>query len=51
VQLGEADIDAIEIGDELANDQERDQPPHHLADDTLLYVFHDTSPVLVFEPA
>src|SRR5580698_7389537 len=40
VQLGEADIDAIEIGYEIAQDQERNQPRHDLADDTLLDVVH-----------
>ena len=40
VELGKADIDAIEIGHEIADDQERDQPPHHLADDTFFQAFH-----------
>src|SRR6202042_3387645 len=41
------DIDAIEIGHEIAKNQERNQPPHHLADCTLLYVFHGTPPALL----
>ena len=40
VKLGKADIDAIEIGHEIADDQERNQPPHHLADDTFFQAFH-----------
>jgi hypothetical protein len=47
MQLGEADIDAIEIGYEIANDQERNEPTHHLADHTLLYVFHGIASRLV----
>jgi hypothetical protein len=34
MQLGKADIDPIEIGHEVAQDQERYQPPHDFADDT-----------------
>src|SRR5262249_45759312 len=40
VQLGKADIDAIEIRDEVAQDQEWNEPPHDLADGALLDVFH-----------
>src|SRR5262249_56561048 len=40
VQLGKSDIDAIKVGHEIAQDKKWDEPPHHLADDPLLYVFH-----------
>src|ERR1700759_2475483 len=40
VQLGKADINPIEIGHEIAHDQERNKPPHNLADDTFFDVFH-----------
>ena len=40
VQLGEANIDAIEIGDEITQDQKRNKPPHNLADHALLDLFH-----------
>src|SRR6185312_4750211 len=40
MQLGEADIDAIQIRNEIAQDQKRYQPPHHLADCTPFDVFH-----------
>ena len=31
MQLGETDIDAVQISNEIAHDQKRDQSPHHLA--------------------
>src|SRR5690606_35508776 len=31
VQLGEADVDAVEVGDDVAQHQERQQSPRHLA--------------------
>jgi hypothetical protein len=40
MQLGEADIDAIEIGNEVTQDQKWNQAPHHLADHALFYVIH-----------
>jgi hypothetical protein len=46
VQLGEADIDAIEIGYEIAQDQERNEPRHHLADDTFLDVSHGAASLM-----
>jgi hypothetical protein len=46
VQLGETDIDAIEISYEIAQDQEWNKPPHHLADDAFLNVFHGATPVI-----
>ena len=30
-QLGESDVDAVEIGRDVAQEQQRDQPPRHLA--------------------
>jgi hypothetical protein len=49
VQLGKADIDPIEIGHEIADDQERYEPPHNLADDTFLYVLHGAASRLVIK--
>jgi hypothetical protein len=49
VQLGKADVDAIEIGYEIAHDQERNKPPHNLADDTFLYVLHGAASRLVIK--
>jgi len=32
-QCGEADVDAVEIGNHIQQEQQRDQPPAELADD------------------
>jgi hypothetical protein len=40
MKLGEADIYAVEIGDEVTQDKEWYQPPHHLSDCPLFYIFH-----------
>ena len=40
MKLGEADINAIEIGNEVTQDKERYQPPHHLSDYTPFYILH-----------
>ena len=36
LQLGEADIDAVEEGDDVADDQERHQPPYELGEQRLV---------------
>jgi len=40
MKLCEADINAIEIGNEVTQDKEWYQPPHHLSDYPLFYIFH-----------
>ena len=40
LQLGEADINPVQIRDEVAHDKERQQPPHDLADRSLLDFIH-----------
>jgi hypothetical protein len=40
VKLCEADIHAIEIRNEITQDQKRYQPPHHLADYTPFQIMH-----------
>jgi hypothetical protein len=40
MKLGEADIDAIEIGNEVTQDEEWYQPPHHLSNYPRFYIFH-----------
>jgi hypothetical protein len=40
MKLGEADIHTVEIGDEVTQDKEGYQPPHHLSDYPLFYIFH-----------
>jgi len=42
-QRGEADIHPIEISDEIADDQERDQSCRNLADRSGLWALHDRS--------
>jgi len=39
-QRGEADIDPIQVGDKIANDQERDEPPRHLRDGPDFHFVH-----------
>ena len=38
LELGEADIDAVQISNEIAHDQKWDQAPHHFADHALFDV-------------
>jgi len=40
MKLCEADIHAIEIRNEITQDQKRYQPPHHLTDYTLFQIMH-----------
>jgi hypothetical protein len=51
MKLCEADINAIEIGNEVTQDKEWYQPPHHLSDFPLFYIFHgDASRFCSFGP-
>ena len=45
-ERGEADIHPVEIGDEIADDQERNEPRRHLPDSPSLQVLHSRSFVL-----
>jgi len=40
MKLGEADINAIKIGNEVTQDKKWYQPPHHLSNYPLFYIFH-----------
>ena len=40
LQLGEADVHAVQVGDEIAHHQERHEPPHHLGNCSVLDGLH-----------
>jgi hypothetical protein len=47
----ETEVNAIEIGNEIAEDQERAQSLYDLADRTLFYILHGILPLVIWPSA